>query len=38
LAEARDVLDKDAAETMGEKFDSRTKVVMAAMEPLDLAS
>ncbi len=38
FAEAREVLDKEAAETMGEKFDSRKKVVMAAMEPLDLAS
>lgn len=38
FAEAREVIGKDDAETMGEKFDSRKKVVLAAMEPLDLAS
>lgn len=38
FAEAREVLDKAAAATMGDKFDSRKKVMIAAMEPLDLAS
>jgi len=36
--EAREVLSEAAAATMGEKFDSRKKVMLAAMEPLDLAS
>jgi hemerythrin-like domain-containing protein len=38
FAEARKTLSKEDAETMGEKFDSRKKVVLAAMEPVDLAS
>jgi len=38
FAEARETLSKEDAEIMGEKFDSRKKVVLAAMEPLDLAS
>jgi hypothetical protein len=36
--EAREALSKEVADTMGEKFDARKKVVMAAMEPLNLAS
>jgi len=38
FAEARELLNDEDAETMGEKFDSRKKVVIAAMQPLDLAS
>lgn len=38
FAEAREILSDEDAETMGESFDSRKKGVLAAMEPLDLAS
>jgi len=38
FAEARESLSDEDAETMGESFDSRKKVVLAAMEPLELAS
>jgi len=38
FVEAREALSKEAAQSMGKSFDSRKKVVLAAMEPLELAS
>jgi Hemerythrin HHE cation binding domain len=38
FGEARETLSDDDAEAMGKSFDSRKKVVLAAMQPLELAS
>ncbi|MEQ9607940.1 MAG: hemerythrin domain-containing protein [Kiloniellaceae bacterium] len=38
FVEARETLSDEAAQSMGKSFDSRKKAVLAAMEPLELAS
>ncbi|WP_340119760.1 hemerythrin domain-containing protein [Pelagibius sp. 7325] len=38
FTEAREVLSEEAAQSMGKSFESRKKAVLAAMEPLELAS
>jgi hypothetical protein len=38
FVEAREALSEETAQSMAKNFDSRKKAVLAAMEPLELAS